>query len=39
VHKIDGPALVHRLGVTSGTGLRTGRRCFPLRRKFSFSRQ
>lgn len=26
-------------GVASGAGLRTGRRCFPLRRKFSFSRQ
>lgn len=26
-------------GVTSRVGLRTGKRCFPLRRKFSFSRQ
>lgn len=26
-------------GVTSGAGRRTGKRCFPLRRKFSFSRQ
>lgn len=36
MHKIDRPVLVQRF--LRGQGLRTGSRCIPLRRKFSFSR-